>query len=248
MTKLFTNIVSILLLGLFLIGCEDEKCCELDKNKISSTDSKNIIKNNEENTLVDLSLIESNETNTEPLSIPIEPNAIAHIDGQRTVIKTTPCKLLDIDASSSYDPDGDNQKLSYIWTNINGYLLSTKKSFVEKYNKKGFDEITLRVTDEQNLTSIDRICVLAGIDESEIPLIVRVEGEHEVKAGEKTYLKGHGVCRNDIVKYEWREFGLLLSNKQILGVTFGEGEHNITLTIEDIEGNQATDYVIVNSI
>jgi len=111
MKKLSASIISILLLGLFLIGCKDEKCCEADKNKISSIQPKVTVKNDEENTLVDLSIIESNETNIGLLSIPVEPNAIAHIDGQRMIIKTAPCKLLDIDASSSYDQDGDNQKL-----------------------------------------------------------------------------------------------------------------------------------------
>jgi hypothetical protein len=228
------KIISSIFTLLFLIGCE---------NNLNNTNS-----NDKSNRVVDLSVIEKQENSLQSLTIPIEPSAIIHVNGQRGLANTTTHKLLNIDASSSFDPDGDSQKLSYIWTNMNGYLLSNEKTFVTKYDKKSFDEITLRVIDEQKLTSLDRVCILVDMYESEVPLVVRVDGDHKVEAGKTTHLTGRGVCRKDIVKFEWREDGLLLSNQATLKAKFGKGEHVLTLTIEDMEGNQATDNIIIKSI
>ena len=94
------------------------------------------------------------------------PQAIAQVNNNKKIIKASVYQLVRFDAGSSYDPDGNDLNLSYLWTDTNSHKVNNEKTFVRKYDQKGLYEITLTVKDEQNLTTVDKVCVLVGIDES----------------------------------------------------------------------------------
>jgi hypothetical protein len=181
-------------------------------------------------------------------STQVKPKAIAMIGKNRKILKTKTCKLIKFDAKNSFDPDGNSTNLQYQWLNIKSNTISTKKSFVHKYDKKGLYEATLKVTDEQKLSAIDRVCILVGISEKDIPLIAKAGNDQKISSSTKVKLNGRAVCRNDIVKYEWKEGQNILSTNPIFENHFEAGKHKLTLTIEDKKGNKATDEVVLNVI
>ncbi len=228
MEKLFIKGYSLIFLtlsmsfALLFIGCSGQNV----KNSVSSVQPK------------------SSPTN-EYIVPQIAPYAIANIDNDTKIAKSTASKLIKFDAKKSYDPDGNNQALSYKWINENSQIISTEKSFVHKYDKKGLYETTLIVTDAQNLTAIDKVCVLVDIDKNDIPLIVETGEDQIVNAYEKVNLTSRIACRDDKLKYEWRDGKNLLSTKANFTKEFAEGRHTLVLTVEDFRGNRASSSVVV---
>ena len=238
MKRKITAICTGILATLLLAGCgsNSNTCCDLE-NKIVLN---KIDKETKVEPVIELK-------STDPIQ-PKAPIAIAHVNSERDVVSVHTCSSIIVDANSSFDPDasGENE-LSYSWTNINDIEISNEISFVKKYSKKGIEEFTLKVTDEQNLTSYDRVCVLIGIDENCIPLVAKVDGKLEVASNENVNLKARAACkREQNIKFEWKENGRVLSNEAILEYRFDIGEHVLTLTIEDLTGQTATTKVIVN--
>ncbi len=228
MEKLFIKGYSLIFLtlsvnlALFFIGCNGQNI----KNSISNIQPKS----------------EYIDKNVMPK---IAPQAVATINNDSKIVKSKTSKLIKFDAQNSYDPDGNNKSLSYRWVNKDSQTISTEKSFVHKYDKKGLYETTLIVTDAQNLTSIDKVCVLVDMDRNDIPLIVEAQADKVVNANEEVSLTSRMVCRDDMVKYEWRDGKNLLSTKANFTKKFNAGKHNLVLTVEDFRGNRASDSVVV---
>lgn len=237
MKNVFIKGTSALLSTFLLVGCGDGACCEDRVRVLTDVQPKG-----------DITVLVEKKNEPKEFIVPnIVPKAIAHANDSLEMIKISTCASVQYDAGSSYDPDGYDQNLSYAWIDIDSNLMSNEKSFSRRYSKKGLYETTLMVKDEQNLTAIDRVCILVNIDEDDIPLIARVSGDLEVNADEKVSLFGRGVCRDDISKYEWRyDDGILLSSEANFESNFEIGKYTLILTIEDIEGNRATDSVVIN--
>ena len=228
MTTLFVKGYSLIFLTLFVsfillfIGCSGQNV----KNSLSSTQPKS-------------------EYTDEDVIPKIAPHAVANINDSLKIVKSRASKLIKFDAQNSYDPDGDDKALSYRWINEDSQTISTEKSFVHKYDKKGLYETTLIVTDAQNLTAVDRVCVVVDMDKSDIPLIVEIQANQVVNANEIVNLTSRTACRDDIVKYEWRDGENLLSTKANFTKKFDAGKHKLVLTVEDFRGDRASDSVVV---
>ncbi len=243
MKKTFIQGTSVLLSAFLLVGCSDGACCE-DGVEVLST----LQPNGEERTQeIKKVLVEENSTNE--FIIPnLAPKAVAYANDSLEMIKVCACESVQFDASSSYDPDGDDTNLSYLWSDKNDFIINDQSSFEQQYDHQGVYEMTLTVRDDHNATSVDRVCVLVNIDEEYIPLNVHIGGDRNVKAGEKISLFGRAICRNDDLNYAWSVADKLLSTEAVFEHSFEVGEHILTLTIEDSEGNSATDSVVINSI
>ncbi len=188
------------------------------------------------------------EINEKKISKLLKPRAVACIGKNKKMIKIQTNKLIKFDAKDSFDPDGNSTNLTYQWINKNSSIISQKKSFVYKYDKKGLYEATLKVTDEQKLSSIDRVCILVDIDGHDLPLIAKAQLDQELISNKNVRLNGRAICRDDIVRYQWSEGENLLSTKASFENTFEVGKHIIKLTIEDKKGNKATDEIVVSVI
>jgi hypothetical protein len=91
---------------------------------------------------------------------PKPPVAVATVNESDFNITVKPCEVVYFDANNSTDPDGNISNMSYIWTQQDNYELSDEKAFSYKFKNKGTYEITLTITDEQNLTDTDSLLVI----------------------------------------------------------------------------------------
>jgi len=243
MKKIFIKGTSAVLATFLMVGCgSDGACCEEGKTTLLSVKPKGTIIDDDTRTVV---LEEKSEPNAFIVQ-KIAPTAIAHANDSLEMIKISTCKTVHYDADSSYDSDGNDQNLSYQWSDISSGIVSNESSFEYKYKSKGAYEMTLAVTDEDNLTAIDRVCVLVGIDEEDIPLVAIAGGDIEVNTDEKVSLSGRGFCTDDSLKYEWREGDKVLSSESSFESSFEAGKHTLIFTIENLEGDRATDSMVIN--
>jgi len=243
MKKVFIQGISAALSTFLIVACSNGACCENDVNVLSSVQLKGTLGVGDIQTK---KVTVDENISKYPVVVPLLPKAVAHANCKREMINVCLYAMVKFDADSSYDPDGDSQDLSYAWSNLESYKISNEKSFVTKYDKKGFYETTLKVTDEQNLTAIDRVCVLVEMDALDVPLIAKAGEDAEVLLNEKVSLSGRGVCRNDDLTYAWREGEILISTEANFERSFEVGEHTLVLTIKDVEGNSAVDSVVIN--
>ena len=218
-----------LLAGLFgFVGCGETTCCESDVSVIESglptVTPKGEIK------------VEK-EKDSEPPVVVANDNV--------GIIEIPPCSTVNFSSEGSYDPDGDDANLIYSWTGIHSSPMSNESSFDHKFGKKGLYEATLTVTDEQNLTAFERLCVLVGIDKSEIPLIADAGADFEVSGEQNVTISGRAVCRDESIGYKWEENGEIISQSPTFSKIFSEGSHELKLTIEDLAGNKTCDSIVV---
>jgi hypothetical protein len=103
------------------------------------------------------------------------PTAVASINNKAKIIEAKTYQLIKLDASSIFDQT-ENSKLSYKWTNKNQYTISDQENFIQKYNKKGLYEITLRVAKDKELTSINKVYILVDLDKNEAYKIAKEKG------------------------------------------------------------------------
>ena len=226
---------TVLVAGLFgFVGCGGE-CCEAD---VSISKGAPIEKPSVVGTGSDV-----NVSNIEEEIIQLPPVVVVN-DGIG-LIYVDPCDTVTLTSVGTYDPDGDDENLSYQWTSIHGCPMSTESTFEHRFGEVGAYEATLTVTDEQNLTAFDRLCVLVGIDESEIPLIADAGADFEVNGEQNVTVSGHAVCRDESIEYKWMENGEIISNSPTFSKIFSEGSHELKLTIEDLAGNKTCDSVVV---
>lgn len=242
MKKMLIGGTSVLLSTFLLVGCGAGACCEDGVEVLSDVQPKDTITIEDTKSVI----VEERGDSKEFIVQNMAPNAIAHANGSLEMIKISTCQSVHFDAGSSYDPDGNDQNLSYLWSNQNSHIISDESSFDYRYDNKGVYEMTLIAVDEDNLTAIDRVCVLVSMDEDELPLVAKAGGNLEVNLDEKVNLSGRGFCRDDILKYEWKEGDKVLSSDAGFETSFETGKHTLIFTIEDFEGNRAADSVVIN--
>lgn len=243
MKKVLIKGTSAVLAAFLFVGCgSDGACCEEGKTVLLDVQPKGTTTDEPTRTVV---FEEKNEP--KEFIVPnIAPTAIAHANDSLEMIKISTCETVQYDAGSSYDPDGNDQNLSYLWSDMSSRIVRDESSFKYRYDTKGAYEMTLIVIDEDDLIAIDRVCVLVNIEEEDIPLIAKAGGNMEVTVDEKVSLSGRGFCTDDSLKYEWKEGDEVLSSEAGFERSFEAGKHTLIFTIEDIEGNRATDSMVVN--
>jgi hypothetical protein len=95
--------------------------------------------------------------------------AIAKVDNKTKIVKTLKSKLIKFSASDSKNSEGSDRYLVYRWLDKKGTILSKKKIYVDKYDKKGIYEVTLKVTDVRNLQTVsDKISIFVDMDELQV--------------------------------------------------------------------------------
>ncbi len=236
---------TVLLAGLFsFVGCGGE-CCEDDVSEVKSVTPSGTVTTSTDtptNTVVPATgnIEEKGEVK------PIPPIAIVTANGSTELIEVPPCTTVEFSADQSSDPDGPDENLTFSWTSMRACPLDTNSSsFEHKFGTKGLYETTLIVTDEQNLTAIDRICVLVGIEEADMPLIADAGVDVEISADQNVTLSGRAICRDDVANFEWKEGNETISEEAKFTGTLPVGEHTLKLYIEDIAGQKACDSVVV---
>ncbi len=157
MRKLLTITIFTIVSTLIAIGCSASKLKDDSKDK--KVTIKNIEKQKQEIKIVQK-----------------EPTAIATINKKTNIAQAKTYQLIKLDATNSYDPDGNNKRLTYIWTNNQKNIISNKKNFVQRYNKKGLYEVTLEVTDEQQLSSKDKVYILVDLDKKSALALAKQKG------------------------------------------------------------------------
>ncbi len=98
-----------------------------------------------------------------------ELTAVAKVDNKTKIVRTLKSKLIKFSATDSKNSSGSNRFLVYRWIDKKGAILSKEKTFVNKYDKKGVYEVTLKVTDVRNLqTASDKISIFVDMDEYQV--------------------------------------------------------------------------------
>ena len=229
-----------LLAGLFgFVGCGGT-CCESDV-PVNESASPSVTPSSVPNVTIPTVTPKGEKVEKEKTSMP--PIAVAN--DSVGFIEIPPCSTVHFSSDGSTDPDGNDENLTFKWTGIHSCTMSDESSFDHKFGKKGLYETTLTVTDEQNLTAIDRICVLVGINESEIPLIADAGVDQEIGSDQNVTLSGRAVCRDDVASFQWREGHTVVSNESTFSSDLPLGQHILNLIIEDFAGKKAYDSVVV---
>ena len=241
---------TVLVAGLFgLVGCGGE-CCESDVSisKGAPNEKQNVGESgsNVPTTQPSPPAQPSQTVEPSPIVPPSKKPPVVVVNDGIGLIKLNPCNpTVTLTSEGTYDPDGNDENLTYKWTSVHGSPMSTESTFEHKFCGVGAYEATLTVTDEQNLTASDRLCVLVGIDESEIPLIADAGADFEVNGEQNVTISGHAVCRDESIDYKWIENGEIISHSPTFSKIFSEGSHKLKLIIEDIAGNKTCDSVVV---
>ena len=156
-----------LIVSLFgLVGCGGE-CCKEDVSIVKSdiptpnpTNLGAVVTTPTVTSAVTPTVTPSGTTtNVDKKKSPIPPTAVILVNGNDDFnITVKPCQKLYFDSNST-DEDGNVSNMSYDWTQLNGEDLGHEKSFYHRFRNEGDYEVTLTVTDEQNLTSSDTIFI-----------------------------------------------------------------------------------------
>lgn len=167
------------------------------------------------------------EINTPPVAIIVSPS-----DGE-VLIES---KKIIFDADSSFDKDNDN--LIYTWTsNIDGMLYSGISNGFRKKLSGGEHTIELKVEDERN--GVDQVSISIFVNTAPIAIIDYPLTQSNFSTEESIFFKGTSSYDpdGDTLKFSWISNidGNLGDNTEI-STFLSEGEHTITLRVEDNYG------------
>ena len=214
------------------IGCGSGACCESDTSKPEATGY----------TVPDGTL---KEKGTQAPKIPLlptgntinfKPDGVAN--NKDYLIGAKPCEVVKFKDIGEYEKD---TKLSYKWIDRCGKLLSSQSEFEHTFHKQGAYETTLVVTDDKNNIGTDHVCVLVGIEKSEIPLMADAGIDTTVNSDETIKLISRLVCQEkEDVTYTWSEDGSTLR----FPLTLPVGKHTLILTADDGQ-TKAKDSVVI---
>ena len=158
------------------------------------------------------------------------------------VAQTSKCKPVEFSGKGSYDDQSED--LQYNWTDLHGNQMSSDEEFKHRFSKKGLYEVTLTVTDKDNLTAVDKVCILSGLET--MPLLADAGADITAAKDESVTLSGRAVCRDDVASYEWKEGDSKLSDKPTFSTSkLPVGEHTLKLIVTDFEGKRSCDKVKV---
>jgi hypothetical protein len=226
-----------LLAGLFgFVGCGGT-CCESDVS-VNESGAPSVTPSSVPSETIPI-VTPKGEPKVEKEKNSMPPVAVAN-DGVG-IIEIPPCSIVHFTS----EDNGNDDNITYSWTSMHSQLMSNKSSFDHKFGKKGLYETTLTVTDEQNLTAMDRVCILVGINESEIPLVADAGADEEIGSEQNVTLTGRAVCRYDVASFQWKEGNTIISNEAIFSSNLPLGKHTLKLIIEDFAGKKAYDSVVV---
>ena len=206
----------------------------------------------------------TNSTNLQPLGTTSNPNAsitifavqtdandthqaptvVATANNFATFTTTTINTPVNFDANVS---NTDANITSYTWTDMDGNVLSQDKNFTRTFYENGIYEKTLTVLDDKNATSFDRVCVLVGITQTDIPLIATAGLDVTTQADKNVTLTGRVICKDGNYTYNWSEDGTTLANSATFTKAYAEGTHNVLLKVTDENNNSAWDAVQINA-
>jgi hypothetical protein len=171
-----------------------------------------------------------------------EPVAVLKLDEKYFESDT-----INLDGSSSSD---DKSISEYIFTSSkDGELYRGSESSFKTKLSIGTHEITLKVTDSQNIQTEIVKTVIVEEDPNIKPIAIIQEIEDSYFSGDEITLDGSLSSDSDgnIVSYLWSSDinGTLGTNEVIQISTLSEGNHTITLTITDNDGAIATENIRV---
>jgi hypothetical protein len=157
-----------------------------------------------------------------------------------------------LDGTGSYDPDGIIKE--YFWSKVSGPSPSTMTDFettspVLWNPKPGTYVFSLTVTDDRGGTSIDYVTlVVVG------SLTARAGADTTLSAPVDSYnLSGSALGGNGTISYKWERVegapDVTFSNGSIANPVVSNlkaGKYTFRLTVKDIDGEEATDEVVVD--
>jgi hypothetical protein len=154
---------------------------------------------------------------------------------------------LTLDGSASSDSDGTID--DYAWYN-DKYVLSEEMTAIVDLST-GIYNLTLRVTDDDGISSFDQVSVTV-IDPDNIAPTANAGDDKVVvdadRNGSQSYtLDGSGSTDSDgeIVDYLWEENNIEIGNEVSILVDFTLGMHTISLTTTDDDGISTSDEVLI---
>ncbi len=142
-----------------------------------------------------------------------------------------------LDASKSYDPDGDELEYYYDFGDGVTYGWTAFPAVRHSYRAPGNYTAKVRVRDEEGLESDWAYLTVQVINERPKAFIDEVPGTAE--EGEEVTLKGHGTDPDGgrIVRYEWRSnLDGFLGSSQEVKAYLRPGVHVISFRVMDDEG------------
>lgn len=172
------------------------------------------------------------------------PQAIAGSDQHVTDLDRDGQASVTLDASDSFDPDGQIQ--SYTWL-VNNQIVANGVQATVSF-AKGEHAITLKVVDNNGAEAVDELVVKvvdiktelranAGQDQTVIDTDIDGKETIILDASRSTIQLG------TIERYDWFEGNKPIGQGKKLTVSLSEGEHTIKLIIVDNLGLTATDTV-----
>ncbi|WP_339658892.1 PKD domain-containing protein [uncultured Polaribacter sp.] len=173
----------------------------------------------------------------------IDPNNIAPVADagvDRTINDEDGDDFVDVllDASNSTDTDGTIEK--YEWF-INNELVKTGVNPTINLST-GVYEITLKVTDDDGVSSTDVVNIIILDPDNELPIAIIGDDVlliDENLDGVETYelnAKNSSDSDGEITSYVWKEDGIVLGQGVQLEMEFELGVHNILLEVTDNDG------------
>jgi hypothetical protein len=170
------------------------------------------------------------------------PNAIAN--GGIGFIEVNASDNVQFTSIGSNDSDGNIT--AQVWIDMDFNILSTNGDFNRTFYTEGVYEKTLYVVDDKNATDFDRVCVLVGVSQNDIPLIAKAGFDQNVSIDQNVSLSGRAVCQDNNLTYEWSENGEVLdTNATFVKSDFSVGTHALEFKVFDQNNNYAYDDIII---
>ncbi len=174
---------------------------------------------------------------------------VANAGNDRTINDEDGDDLVDVilDASNSTDADGTIEK--YEWF-INNELIKT--GIKPSINlSTGVYEITLKLTDNDGVSSTDMVKIIILDPDNVLPVAVIGDDvlliDQNLDGVESYILNAENSTDSDgeILSYVWKEDGVELGNGVQLEIEFELGEHNILLEVTDNDGAMVSTSIIL---
>ncbi|CAH1001345.1 hypothetical protein LEM8419_02246 [Neolewinella maritima] len=149
-----------------------------------------------------------------------------------------------LDGSGSTDSDGTI--VSYSWS-YNGQTITGATPAIELADE-GVYNVVLTVTDNEGATATDQVTVTVGEVANILPIAVAAADVTSGEAPLEVNLIGTGSTDEDgeIVSYSWN-WGVGSASGPAAFATFAAGTYEVTLTVTDDRGGQATDVITIEA-